>query len=177
MSSDRRLREWLAEYGQSLRSALRRAGSQLPLSDLDDLEQEVHIRLWRALGSEREMRQPASWIKQTVLSVTIDALRRANSRGDQLPRAELSTLDESPPQQLEDDPARWSASRQDVERIEAQLDRYEVDTRRVVRLYLAGFSTDESAQMLDWTEAKVRNLLYRTLADLRARLQEKDHER
>lgn len=174
MNPDRRLREWLAQYGQALRQALRRAAERLPLADLDDLEQEVHIRLWRALSSEREMHQPASWIKQTVLSVTIDAIRRANSRGDQLPRAELSVLDEGGVDTEDESPARWSASRQDVERIEQALGSFEADTRRVVRLYLAGYSTTESAALLDWTEAKVRNLLYRTLAELRASLQEID---
>ena len=173
MSSDRRLREWLAEYGQSLRSALRRAGSQLPLSDLDDLEQEVHIRLWRALKSEREIRQPASWIKQTVMSVTIDALRRASSRGDHLPKGELEEIDqylpasgEQPPDSV-GIPAQWLESRQALERIEAHLSGVAADTGRVIRLYMAGFSTAEIGRLLDWTEAKARNLLYRSLAELK----------
>jgi RNA polymerase sigma-70 factor (ECF subfamily) len=172
--TDRRLQDWLRQYGQQLRQTLRRSQPNLPMADLDDLEQEVHIRLWRALGAEREIRQPASWIKQTVMSVTIDALRRANSRGDQLPREALTVLDESSAGRSsdasEEDPARWSASRQEVERIEQALVAYADETRRVVRLYLAGFSTLETARLLDWTEAKVRNLLYRTLADLRQSL-------
>ena len=171
--ADRRLQDWLKQYGQQLRQNLRRSQPNLPMADLDDLEQEVHIRLWRALGAEREIRQPASWIKQTVMSVTIDALRRANSRGDQLPREALTVLDEFPgglSEGAEEDPARWSASRQEVERIEQALGVYADETRRVVRLYLAGFSTLESARLLDWTEAKVRNLLYRTLAELRQSL-------
>lgn len=172
--ADRRLQDWLRQYGQQLRQTLRRSQPNLPMADLDDLEQEVHIRLWRALDAEREIRQPASWIKQTVMSVTIDALRRANSRGDQLPREALTVLDDLPaggsPEGLQEDPARWSASRQEVERIEQMLVAYAAETRRVVRLYLAGFSTLETARLLDWTEAKVRNLLYRTLTELRQRL-------
>ena len=172
--ADRRLQDWLRQYGQQLRQSLRRSLPNLPMADLDDLEQEVHIRLWRALGAEREIRQPASWIKQTVMSVTIDALRRAHSRGDQLPREALTVLDETAggrsAEAAEQDPARWSASRQEVECIEQALEAYADDTRRVVRLYLAGFSTLETARLLDWTEAKVRNLLYRTLAELRQRL-------
>ena len=42
--------------------------------------------------------------------------------------------------------------------------------RTVVRLYLAGYDREEIATMLDWSEAKTRNLLYRGLTDLRARL-------
>ena len=40
----------------------------------------------------------------------------------------------------------------------------------VVRLYLSGYGREEIAALMDWTEPKVRNLLYRGLADLRAKL-------
>jgi len=42
--------------------------------------------------------------------------------------------------------------------------------RPVVRMYLAGHPREEIASLLGWTEAKTRNLLYRGLTDLRARL-------
>jgi DNA-directed RNA polymerase specialized sigma24 family protein len=38
-------------------------------------------------------------------------------------------------------------------------------------MYLAGFERDEIADLLGWSEAKTRNLLYRGLADLRESLQ------
>ena len=37
-------------------------------------------------------------------------------------------------------------------------------------MYLAGYDREEIAELFGWTEAKTRNLLYRGLADLRARL-------
>ena len=40
----------------------------------------------------------------------------------------------------------------------------------VVRLYLAGYDRHEIADMLEWSEPKTRNLIYRGLDDLRARL-------
>lgn len=40
----------------------------------------------------------------------------------------------------------------------------------VVRMYLAGYGRLEIADLLGWTEAKTRNLLYRGLADLRIKL-------
>jgi RNA polymerase sigma-70 factor (ECF subfamily) len=39
-------------------------------------------------------------------------------------------------------------------------------------MYLAGYSREEIADFLGWSEAKTRNLLYRGLADLRNRLTE-----
>ena len=42
--------------------------------------------------------------------------------------------------------------------------------RAAVKLHVLGYHRHEIAEVLGWTEAKTRNLLYRGLADLRARL-------
>ncbi len=39
-------------------------------------------------------------------------------------------------------------------------------------MYLAGYSREEVAKVMGWSEAKTRNLLYRGLADLREQLKE-----
>ena len=45
------------------------------------------------------------------------------------------------------------------------------EARRVpVRMHLAGYSRNEIAAALGWSEPKTRNLIYRGLADLRERL-------
>lgn len=46
------------------------------------------------------------------------------------------------------------------------------ERRPAVRMYLAGYPREEIAELMGWTEGKTRNLLYRGLADLRARLTE-----
>jgi RNA polymerase sigma-70 factor (ECF subfamily) len=40
----------------------------------------------------------------------------------------------------------------------------------VVRMYLSGYEREEIGELLGWSEAKTRNLLYRGLVDLRAKL-------
>jgi RNA polymerase sigma-70 factor (ECF subfamily) len=37
-------------------------------------------------------------------------------------------------------------------------------------MHPAGYPREEIASLMEWTEAKTRNLLYRGLADVRARL-------
>lgn len=57
--------------------------------------------------------------------------------------------------------------------IEATLVRLErmVEARRVVvRMHLSGYEREEIIALLGWSDAKVRNLLYRGLQDLRERL-------
>ena len=40
--------------------------------------------------------------------------------------------------------------------------------RAAVRMYLDGYRREEIVELLRWSDAKTRNLLYRGLADLRA---------
>jgi RNA polymerase sigma-70 factor (ECF subfamily) len=42
--------------------------------------------------------------------------------------------------------------------------------RGVVRMHLAGYPRQEIADLMGWSEAKTRNLLYRGLEDLRQQL-------
>jgi RNA polymerase sigma-70 factor (ECF subfamily) len=48
--------------------------------------------------------------------------------------------------------------------------------RRVVRLFLLNMTLQEIAIVLNWSEAKTRNLLYRGLDDLKRMLREKGIE-
>ena len=45
--------------------------------------------------------------------------------------------------------------------------------RRVVRLYLLNMTLEEIAILLQWSEAKTRNLLYRGLEDIKKKLKDK----
>jgi len=47
------------------------------------------------------------------------------------------------------------------------IDEIPESRRPAVRMYLAGYSREDIAELMGWTEAKTRNLLYRGLADLR----------
>jgi RNA polymerase sigma-70 factor (ECF subfamily) len=57
-----------------------------------------------------------------------------------------------------------------LQRIEQALEGVPPDRRRLLRLHLQGFTTQEIADLHGFSEPKVRNLVYRTLADLRERL-------
>jgi len=67
-------------------------------------------------------------------------------------------------------PAEELAESELAEEIVRAVDTIAPARRPVVRMHLAGYSREEIAELLGWTEAKTRNLLYRGLADLRERL-------
>jgi RNA polymerase sigma-70 factor (ECF subfamily) len=138
-------------------------------SDVEDLVQEVRLRLWKALESgEKILAAPASYIHRTAVSAALDLLRRRRARRETPARLSrpsgLAMLGESA-----------SADRM-LEELELQeqvgraVDALIPARRSVVRMYLAGYGREEIADLLGWSEPKTRNLLYRGLADLRERL-------
>jgi RNA polymerase sigma-70 factor (ECF subfamily) len=153
----------LARWGGIVRRAAHRYGFDGP--DLQEIEQDIRIRLWRAL--ERQGENPtgvgASYVQEAALSATIDLLRRRRRERNQV------TIDTVP-----DLPDRRSvASEPDlVTLLERTLARLPADRRVAVRLHLDGRGRDEIAALTGWSGARTRNLLYRGLGQLRACLAE-----
>jgi len=141
---------------------------RLAESDLDEVLQEVRIRLWRAdpLGEQIE-RVGASYVYRTAVTAALDLLRRR--------RAHAADRTDSVDDLSEHLPARQHTSGEfHAAELSAQIlaavDTLHPSRRAVVRMYLSGYEREEIAELLGWTEPKTRNLLYRGLADLRKRL-------
>jgi RNA polymerase sigma factor (sigma-70 family) len=160
------------EYGRFLSNTI----AQLCPKDLglqfSDIEQEARLRLWRAVESEREIRDLASYIYRIAATTTIDAIRRVKARREE----QLRLIDDDVDGGLrleataENAPDRLAERSQVVQKIQAALALIEENRRAAVGLYLEGMSSQEIADILGWTEPKARNLLYRGLSDLRKRL-------
>jgi RNA polymerase sigma-70 factor (ECF subfamily) len=153
---------------------VRRVGLRHRLSeaDLEDVLQEVRIRLWRAqsqASSERTGPVSASYVHRVAVSAAVDLLRRRRARGAE----QTVALDEiQEPVATHSDPARAVEESELAAQLERAIESITPSRRPVVRMYLAGYSGEEVASVMGWSEAKARNLLYRGLADLRERLQE-----
>jgi RNA polymerase sigma factor (sigma-70 family) len=157
----------MARYSGVLRTV--GARYRLPTADLDELAQEVRVRLWGALSTDERIGAVSpSYLYRAATTAAIDIVRRRRSaRGeslDQVDDAEVSAR-RAPPT-----PERDTSLRELGERIEEALQSLAASRRPVVRMYLAGYGTTEIGELMGWTEAKARNLVYRGLADLRARL-------
>jgi RNA polymerase sigma factor (sigma-70 family) len=157
----------VSTYAAMLRAAARRKG----LSDveLDEVIQEVRIRLWGALDTpERIAAVNTSYVYQTAMSAVCDLIRRR--RGDR-----TVSLEEDPTLAGIAVPTPLSPDRA-LERlelagsIERALEDLSAAQRPVVRMYLAGYPQREIETLLGWTEAKTRNVLYRGLAEIRKAL-------
>ena len=181
VEAESRLNAILDEYG----AFLRRTIAHLCPKDLgihfNDIEQDARLRLWRALQSEREIRDPASYLYRIAMTATLDAVRRIKAkREEQLRLVEDEYEDEGAPLTLFSDPNRSpeaeAGRKQLAGKVRTALSRLSDNRRRAVGLYLEGMASQEIATLLGWSEPKARNLLYRGLCDLRARLREEGIE-
>jgi len=175
LEAESRLNDILDEYG----AFLRRTIAHLCPKDLgihfSDIEQEARLRLWRALKSEREIRDPASYLYRIAMTATLDAVRRIKAkREEQLRLVEDEDDDEGATLALPSDPNRSpdleAERRQLAGKVRTALAGLPDNRRRAVGLYLEGMTSQEIATLLGWSEPKARNLLYRGLSDLRAQL-------
>jgi RNA polymerase sigma-70 factor (ECF subfamily) len=170
-----RLERLLEEHGERLRRNIARLCPRSLGIDPDDIEQEVGLRLWRVLCSRSELERPASYLYRIVTTVTIDAVRRVRVRseqsisGDQADAEGRPALDESL-QSPVPTPEQAFEHRQMLDRVESLLSALPKHRGRALGLYLEGFSTQEIAELLGWTEPRARNLVYRGLKLLRAQL-------
>jgi len=139
--------------------------------DLEDIEQEVRLRIWTFLKKGKNVQNLPSYIKKVAYSTTIDELRKMMK---QRPSAEPESLrrmfmgaallagsakDFSPEAGVEDSEAR--------ETILALIDSLSENRKKVLQLYLAGLSIDEICTSLHLEKPKVRHLFYRGIDDLK----------
>jgi RNA polymerase sigma-70 factor (ECF subfamily) len=143
-------------------------------SDVDELLQEVRIRLWRAHGDQEGAGEtitsiPASYLHRTALSAAIDLLRRRRARRSD----RMVTIEDDDQRGMPEVPGpdQDFAESELAEQVERAIETIHPSRRPAVRMHLLGHSREEIARVMGWTQAKARNLIYRGLADLRERLE------
>lgn len=158
----------IARFATMVRSV--GARHRLAESDLDEVLQEVRIRLWRAdPAGERIATIGASYVYRTAVSAALDLLRRRRAYAAD----RTDSVDDHFHHLATSHHASADAEMQELsDRILDAVNSLHASRRAVVRMYLSGYEREEIAELLGWTEAKTRNLLYRGLADLRTRLTE-----
>jgi RNA polymerase sigma factor (sigma-70 family) len=141
-------------------------------ADVDELMQEVRIRLWHAHGAQERPGEtiaaiPASYLHRTAMSAAVDLLRRRRARRTD----QMVPIDDEPPGMMQSPaPDQALGESELAEQVERAIQTIQPSRRPVVRMHLMGHTREEIAELLGWSESKTRNLLYRGMADLRERL-------
>lgn len=137
-------------------------------ADLDEVVQEVRIRLWQAESAGKDLQElGSSYLYHVATTAALDILRRRRARAADRTdavddHAEVLAVRSSPHEDVE--------ARELAAQIDAALETLPADRRVAVRLHLAGYDRDDIARSLGWSEARTRNLVYRGLEDVRRRL-------
>jgi RNA polymerase sigma factor (sigma-70 family) len=136
--------------------------------DPDDVEQEVRIRLWKALERDPNAEFPASYIQKVVVTVMVDSLRRVQARPSEALPDEEEGEAELP--DLGVRPDRSAMDAQQMARLGECLDALSPRRRRTLQLYLQGYALQELADLNGLTLDAARKLVYRGLDEVKQRL-------
>ena len=132
--------------------------------DLDELLQELRVRFWRARKDGlRDL--SAGYVRRAAISAALDIIRRR--RVDRNVPLDESESGAQPLTARAAGPAELLDQSELAQRVASAVDGLAPPRRAAVRLYLDGYRREEIAELLHWSDARTRNLLYRGLADLR----------
>lgn len=166
-SADNAFQQLIAAFGGRVRALVVQhcAGNQG--LDPDDLEQEVRIRLWKALQSDRIEGLGASYVQRVVLTVVVDAVRRATVRAaDPLPEDPSAHEALLAPR----GPESEAGERERLVLLERAIAALPARRRQPLRLHLQGFSLQEIADLVGTSAEAARKLVARGLDELRDQL-------
>lgn len=170
--NDRRESDYEAlvrDHSRVIAAAVRRVCAGRYAALIPDVEQEIHVALWRRLKSGKEIRSPASYLYKVALTTALAVIRRQHPEQE----TSLSSLSPAEGAQVEGGRAAEEGDRlQPVERarlLEECLDMLKEDQARAVRAYLAGFNHVEVAHLYGWSESVARHKIYRGIEALKRR--------
>ena len=167
-SVSQRLDQLLARFAARVRAQIESNRLIQQGIDPDDIEQEVRIRLWRALERDPNAEFPASYIQKVVATVLVDALRRQQVRpAEALPEPEEGGVEFTDGASR---PDRAAGEAQQIAVLGRALAELGPRRRRTLQLYLQGYALQEVADLNGLTLDAARKLIYRGLDELKARL-------
>ena len=136
--------------------------------DADDVIQEIHIRLWRGLASDRIEAVNASYIQRVVVSVVIDAARRAQVRSTEpLPEDDQPSMAQFAPGPTVE---QVVGEQQRLDQVSRAMKSLPARRRVPLQLHMQGFSLGEIAELEQVSAEAARKLVSRGLAELKAQL-------
>ncbi|UAL45813.1 RNA polymerase sigma factor SigX [Sutcliffiella horikoshii] len=137
----------------------------------EDLVQEVYIKVLRSYDRFEGKSSEKTWLFSIAKHVAIDSFRKQKGWKNKL----LETFDWNK-QQVRDHaplPEEIAVQNEQVQQMYRCLDKCKVDHRLVLILrYIQALTIQETAQILGWTESKVKTTQHRALKVLKAYMEE-----
>lgn len=165
------LKVLLAKHGARLRMLIEVHCSRDQGLDADDIEQEVRIKLWKALESDKNLVAAASYIQKVVVTTVVDAVRRAQVRfAESIEDRDEGTFDASVSGPLR--PEAQAKQNEWAGVLMRSINELPERRRLPVQLALQGFTAEEVARLTGVSVAGAQQLCYRGIEELKTRLRE-----
>ena len=161
----------MEKFSQSIRASVQKLDLEKRGIDPEDIIQEVKIKIWKKLGNEKNVRLYSLYIKRIISSTLVDQIRKMR-RQEKLILHEQQRLQYGDRRNAEDPPQPEAFCEWLGEAVESLIE----SRRKTVKLFLSDLSIEEISSTLNWSKDKTRNLLYRGLSDLKAKLRDKGVE-
>lgn len=138
-------------------------------TDVEDLLQEVFIKLYKSRYSLEDINNPKTLLFTIARNVVIDHQRKKKFKS-LIPIDQFYDLASK-----EKDPYEHLIVKEEAKEIFRLLDTLKGDYREVIILRkIHEFPIERTAQILGWTESKVKSTLHRALKKLRNSVQEEE---
>ena len=164
------------DFSSLIRSAIRKTSPSVDQSQMDDIEQEVKIKIWKEiLKSEKKILNLGSYIWKVTYTTTCRIMKTLSTERKMRWSQDdgFLDIDEKIATERASSPNHHLENKELMEIVRESVDSLIESRRAVLKLFLIGMDQPEITEYFGWSEAKVRNLLSRGLEDLRNALQER----
>ncbi|MBB6455324.1 RNA polymerase sigma-70 factor (ECF subfamily) [Salirhabdus euzebyi] len=164
IDNDELVEQWFRMYADEMYNFLvYYTGS----TEVEDLVQEVFIKVIHSIDSFREESNPKTWLFKIARNVSIDEARRNRRKLRKLIRYERESTTIKPKT-----PEAIFELKEDEKELVQQINCLKDSYRDVLLVKgMKEFSTTETATILNWTENKVRVTYHRALKALRRKVE------
>ncbi|MDG5470678.1 RNA polymerase sigma factor SigX [Jeotgalibacillus sp. ET6] len=141
----------------------------------EDLMQEVFIRVMKSYEGFQGKSSEKTWLFSIAKNVAIDHFRKQST----IKKRIMSSFDWSKKEQAADSllPSEIAELNESMRELYACLDQCTTDQRMVVIMrYIQELSIAETAQILGWTEGKVKTTQHRAIKSLRDKMSKREGE-
>lgn len=168
---DSLLKQIIDRYSSLIRHVIASNLHKTDNVNLEDIEQEVKVKIWKFLKKGKKVDNFPSYIKRVAYTATIDELRKMrkqNPISEKIIFKNIYSMDRIKEiRNPEDTPGSLMEEKEIRESLKALIDSLGENRKQVLRLYLVGMSIEEICEFFNWDKTKVRHLLYRGIDDLK----------
>ena len=162
MDSDDRIERWFQQYGNDVYNYIAYFTGR---RDVEDLVQEVFTKALYALSGYEGRAQPKTWLLAIARHAAIDSMRKQKMI-DWFPEKVLGFLISK-----ERTPERALVLKEQLQEVYQAMNQLKRTYREVLILRLIeGISTEETAEILGWSEAKVSTTLHRAIKEMQKQM-------